>query len=227
MDDPLETITPELALVDPDLAAAARVWLASPGDCLAPRLRPAPAAVVRVPGRAQETRPPRSARLRRTTVRLAVAATWLVAIGIVGSSLLAFVPPPRSSRPQIQDDGAASVAGTVPQPSPQVEPSARIQAQERGSAVTTPNGGIEIRWPTDRRASLYNVIVLRDGARIDLWPTTNKAASTPPAALWIARRARGIQYRWFVYPGYRSGKSVHYGHVLAQGSTTARSVPRS
>jgi hypothetical protein len=226
MDHPVETITPELALVDPDFAAMARVRLASPGDCLAPRARPAP-RVERVPVRAHEAEPPRSARGRRTVERVAIVATWLLAAGILGSSLLAFIPPQRSSRPEIRDDGTAFAAGgTALQPSPAVQPPASIPAQGRGNAVTTADGGIEIRWPADRRATLYNVIVLRDGARIDLWPTTNETASIPPDALWVARRAKGIRYRWFVYPGYRSGKSVHYGPVLAQGSTIARSVPR-
>ncbi len=41
----VEQLTPELVLVDPDLAARARAELADPPDCLAPKPRPEPAIV--------------------------------------------------------------------------------------------------------------------------------------------------------------------------------------
>lgn len=74
-----EPISPELALVDPDLAARARAALPGPGSFGTPtrRARPAPAsAAAAAPAQAESTRPyPLWARV--------TAALWLLVLGIL------------------------------------------------------------------------------------------------------------------------------------------------
>jgi len=70
----MELITPELALIDPELAARARCLLPMPRDCLAPRPWPEPR--VEVPP-AVDTRAPRSP-------SLLVAVSALFVAGLIG-----------------------------------------------------------------------------------------------------------------------------------------------
>lgn len=84
----MQGITPELALVDSGLAAAARAFLPNPGDCLAPRPRPAAAAVA-----LQRAEEPSQQQRRSPLTLLATAAASLIICGALASPLLAFLPP--------------------------------------------------------------------------------------------------------------------------------------
>jgi len=235
MVDQVDNVTPELGLVDPILAALARARLPEPRDCLAvERRRPAAMrtstvghrleADVRQPPVARPPTAPGSSGL----VRLAVVSAWLLASAVIGSSLLAFIPPRGLSRPRLLTVGDAvrlSHRPIVGQQSATVSQARETLGGEsgRGVAVARPDGGISIRWPSARRAAFYNVVVFRDANRVDLWPTGDSVTYVVPRTLWIARGLKGIRYRWFVYPGQRTGRVVKFGRLLAHGVLVARS----
>ena len=109
----MQQISPELALVDPQLAAAARAQLRDPGDCLARRARVAPPAAATDDPVGQA---PARARARHILASVGMVVTWIAISALVASPLLAFLPPKASMQPQIleQDDDPAIVA-TSPQ----------------------------------------------------------------------------------------------------------------
>lgn len=80
-------------------------------------------------------------------------------------------------------------------------------------AEQTPVGtkAFNLRWQPVRGATLYNVILWRNGARaLDLWPTA--ASVRVPEG----RLAPGV-YQWFVYPAFGTGNARSYGRVVAHG----------
>jgi hypothetical protein len=249
----MRSISPELVLVDSELAELARELLPDAPDCLAPRssspcdsvLRaPAPVAVpVRRMGSssfgeqpAKELRLPER-RVRRRRIAVTIVAASTVSALVIVSPLVAFLPPPASERPRLADvtstrgsAGSLHIASTAPTtptvqsaakarpldkvmpPPPALQPGARRKSQP-SSPHTTP--AVVVRWPADQGAAFYNVILAREGERIDLWPKQNRISLTP-------ERGRGVTYAWFAYPAYRSNSRVRYGKLLAHGEVTIR-----
>ena len=213
MDDRIERVTPELALVDPILAAAARAHLPDPGDCLVVRRRPAFSTDPVAPAFQRELRalgPERQPRvgLRLPVRRVATAAVWLLPVLVVGSSLLAFIPPGGSSRPRFLSPARVEV------PAP-TESGARPPVALR--IVSGRDGRIAIRWPPDSTAAFYHLVLLGGGKRIDLWPNTNSAEYVADLVAPRPHPSRIVLYRWFVYPGYQSASGPEIGRALAHG----------
>ncbi len=200
-------ISPELVLVDPDLAAAARASLPEPPDCLATRPRiqgePTPSAVAPPHVGRVEDRP--RARGRRGLLRSALTAgAWLVLAGVMATPLLAFLPPAR----------APSLVGALPIQPPQLSTRPPQPVVEEG--IKDRSGSI-IRWRPVSGASFYNVILVRGSQRVDLWPTLPRVrvANSSPSNL---RSTPKMSYSWFVYPGFKPSKGkVRYGPLVAHG----------
>ena len=109
-----ELLSPELALVDPDLAARARAALPDPGSFAARYARPAPAsAAAAPPARSESTRYPIWARL--------TAALWLLVIGIlIGGAAIPHAQDTPRVLPRAEDPAAickppqTTIAPTLP-----------------------------------------------------------------------------------------------------------------
>lgn len=185
----MDVTSPELALVDPELAAAARRLLRRPGDCLAPRPRAGPVAA----------QPPVPAARRRPSV-LAVLATLVVAV-IVGSPAVDLIP-------------RSSAGPSFSEPSPTVVDPAREQPSADSPRIA---GATELRWPSVAGADFYDVVVWRDGERVlDVWPRTNSLVVPAGGALETRTLAPG-RYLWFVYAGFDGKTAPRFGELLAHG----------
>lgn len=102
----MQQISPELALVDPELAAAARARLRDPPDCLAPRPPVAPAAALADTVADAGGAPVRvRSRSRRIVTIVGTVAAWVVIAALLASPFLAFLPPDASMQPQILEQG--------------------------------------------------------------------------------------------------------------------------
>lgn len=107
---PLEHITPELALVDPDLASRARAALPEPATTLRPRPRPAAAPAAQV---THERHYPPWARV--------TAALWLLVLGIlVGGAAI----PHAQDKPRVipADEDPVATVCKPEKPSPSIPP---------------------------------------------------------------------------------------------------------
>lgn len=101
----MESLSPELALIDPELAARARACLPDPGDCLShvsrQLLTPAPAPSRALPaGRASTG--------RQLVGRGLGIASGVVVVGFLATSLLAFIPQGESARPEVVGNQSTS-----------------------------------------------------------------------------------------------------------------------
>lgn len=76
-----------------------------------------------------------------------------------------------------------------------------------------------LQWQPVAHATYYNVVLWRDGKRIlDLWPRAPRvelpatSANTEPH-----KRLSPGRYLWFVYPGFGTKPSRHYGALAGSG----------
>ena len=220
----MDSLSPELALVDPDAAASTRDDAAASArdDAAASARNDAAASTRDAPRRRQLSSTSREAALavrpapgdarapardgavtREGFLRRSSVATILGLVVVIVFGLQHAAP----SRAPVR---AGVANASRPSPS-KVERS--TPARTKG---TTRSHGITIRWPATRGADLYNVVLLRNGKRIDLWPTSNVVAVNGSGV----KRSRYVPagtYRWYSYPGFREGGRVRYGKLLAHG----------
>jgi hypothetical protein len=236
MDATPQVISPELVLVDPDLASVARLLLPEPSWSSGPRISGFELDPV-TPAGAAGPRDRRAAeRLKDlgTTLLLTVAAAsltlngFLIAVAMkTGTSAAAaqtvqersFVPDARLSVAHFSV--AATTATTVttaalPATTTTRKTTRRVSARPTAvvhRAVKT------LRWHAVTDATYYDVVLWRGGKRLlDLWPVT------PTVDLPTAQVNHGSQtrlspgrYLWFVYPGLGAKSSRRYGSLAASG----------
>lgn len=221
-----QPISPELALVDPELARIARELLPPPPDWSAPR-------------QSVDSVGDRTEHVSRSTARLpisriAVVLTFLAAV--IGPSLLTEVWQPASQRPTLEPQypphelplrgsgdgrrsGVASAKKTVVSAAEIVSPSTKAVAPSSTSPVASSTGSVAsatntaprhvssvvetvLRWTPTSNASYYNVVVWHGGERVlDIWP--HRSHVELPRA-WNYRgkayRLEPGRYLWFVFP---------------------------
>ena len=202
----MEPISPELVLVDPELAQRARALL--------PDLSPRETAVT-------AAAPP------------AARTTWLRARrdGLVRVAAWAAVPSIALNVALLRTDSAAEpapvaapsrvVTVTVAPIAPPTGPRHGVAAARHESELpsrpkaVSPHG--VLRWPRHTRAVAYDVVVWRAHRRIaDVWTPKPKIAVERVACDGARALAPG-RYMWFVYPLVKA-KPRRYGHLAKWGT---------
>lgn len=187
---PMQPVSPELVLVDPELAAAARLTLPDPGDCLA--LRPlGELARDRVP---PILRRPEPAPSRGWPATLGASVAWVALVGILGSSMLAFISPSESARPVLERAG---------------DPDSTNQRLQQGAAT--------IRWLSSPRAAGYSVVLVRGEKRYGFWSGGNRLGFAEQARGPAVEPISPGRYTWFAYPIYRAHGNISFGQAAGSG----------
>jgi hypothetical protein len=183
----MSVISPELALIDPELAAAASATLHEPGQFRpASSARPTPAQVepaLRAPASGEQKRPepvvvrPRARRRSRRVVLAGGASVVLATVALVVVS---------------------GVLGE--QPSPPVVDEAAIRAQTQASARRDAAESRLYAWPAVPGASAYQLIVRRSGTTV-FATVTSKPSLVVPTSLHLAPG----RYTWSATPASANG----------------------
>ena len=121
-------------------------------------------------------------------------------------------------------DSGESVAAPMPSGrSAEKTDRTKRDAPEVGSpAARGPETSSILRWRVVPDAVVYNVIFVRNGERVDVWPTVNHFDIVPSNA-GSKQQGRNVTYQWFVYAGFRRNRQLHYGALVAHGAVR---VPR-
>ena len=192
----MDTISPELALIDEGLRASGRRQTEAAqvdptarsriceGTLHAPRTPEIEREAARPLGTTPRSQCDRGRRARAVGVPVAIALSTL---GLVGMNVV------DASAPR---GPAADSAAT------RTSPEARRGGLQRD---------LELRWRPLPRAAFYNVILWRNGGRaLDLWP---KKAVVDLSGTSI----RPGVYDWFVIPALTTEHGYRYGRVIARG----------
>jgi hypothetical protein len=245
-----EQLSPELALVDPELARLARDRLPVPGETLSSATSTSPALATQAPPRLdadttdRKTPPQRRARRGRRVL--------LAAVGVVLAMTAIYAFAPASTvRDEFPSRGQkAAPTRTDRQPRSDRQPSPRAPARQTGRSAdvgttrvsrhsTSPTGAKRTRtkserpspfatrvfiWPAVRKASFYKVEFFRRGRRV-----FEALASTPRFELplrWVyrGRRYRLVEgsYSWRVSPAFGPRSRLRYGNPIIRSIWVAR-----
>ena len=241
--DELEVISPELVLVDPELASRVRpiewtgAWSPTvPTAEAMPAQTVAPGPIEAIVDLPRETGRPRSLLSLRSVVLAAATAGAGFAAGALlfghhgattdqAREAARGQPSPSRARPASQPKAAARAARPTPQT--QRTPT-RASASSRAPAHTSPHRSSRVSWQQTRFATFYNVVFVRGRSRrLELW-----TRQTELSVQSLRRRSdRGLgpgTYRWFVRPGYGNPRlrrlpgRTFYGPVVSRGMLIIR-----
>jgi len=199
----IEPVSPELALVDPELAERASALLPdAPGIRIAGRhetIELLPFSIPALPARS------------RITPALA-SATVLVALGVAGLAWL-MAPAVFPGEPVVEFDTPV-VAPTVP-PTPASSPtqSPTASTPQSGSPVTEPPRFV---WPAEPGVDRYRVALYRSGQKVFERDVGATALELPRAWTHEGRLyglTRGT-YRWVVWPLVGAGANTRPGPAI-------------
>jgi hypothetical protein len=233
-----EPLTPELALVDPELARRARERLPEPQEQqrgARPRVvarsesGPTPATILVEPPRRQggAARRPRRRRARRLLLVLVLVAAAAAAIVRVEplkrffwqSRQAAVTPttgPPATVSPP-RTPSAPSTAGAAPT-TPQATKRRRDSATPPRHATPPSASTRTFVWPPVAKASYYLVSFYRGGRKIFQARPSSARLVLPARWTFKGRRYSLVpgRYAWRVRPGYGRGGRVRYGPAIVR-----------
>ena len=212
-----DEVSPELVLVDPELARQARpvaltgAWtVAVRAAAIRARSTATPASATTSPTRWDA--PPKKSSLHRLSIAATAAAGgFLVVTTLAGTSDY------RSIEPQHQAPTKRVVTeGLAP------NPATKPTVQRLSSARRTQ----PVEWQRARFATFYQVVFVRQGARRLQIYTRRTALSV--RSLRSGQGLRIGRYRWFVRPGYGNPRlrnvpgRAFYGPVTSRGVVLVR-----
>jgi hypothetical protein len=215
-----EPLSPELALVDPELAARARAAL--------PELRLDEAAPRR--SEAPRPQPPSRARGRlraATVVVLVVSITLNVDLlterrstaeaEAPAPSAITAAPRTTKAAQRTTKTAAGGVKGAVEVRKTTATTPAKLRVRPRPRSTPAVSHAA-LRWPKAHAAHTYDVVIWRGHRRVaDVWTTRPQVdLRTLPC---VERRplATGGRYLWFVYPLLRSKPEARFGPLIRWG----------
>lgn len=188
----MELLSPELALVDSELADRARSALPDPDDCLAPR-------------NSASRKPVSSVDRRGIRPSLPATLALLLVALVAGSPVIDLIPRGTAGPSFVESELSVAAVDT-----------ATVRAASARSRTRHPRA-IELKWPVLASADFYNVVIWRDGVRLfDLWPVKN-AVSIPGNGVLESHTLVPGRYEWSVFPVFRRGQGTEYGSSLAEG----------
>lgn len=222
----LGPVSPELALVDPELGERARALLpATPGVRV--QSRPveavlAPPAVLTVPVEARPRRGPRIAALVVAVALSGGGAGWWAATTVQdGAPAVATRQPEIQSPTNTEPESFPPPAETPPTAPARTAPAPAVSAP--APAATQPSRTVapappRFVWPAQPEASGYRVALFRAGRRIFERDVVRPALALPLLWTYDGRShslTRGA-YRWVVWPLVGREKRVGTAIVSAQ-----------
>ena len=209
-----EPLSPELALVDPELAAWARTAL--------PELRlDEEPRVVEAPSPAGAPRP------RRGTGALRAAAAVVFVASLTLNADLLFE---RRSTAEAQEPLATSVTPTVPKAKapggvkgavevrkPKASPP-KLQLPKPPRSTRSAVSHAALRWPASSAARSYDVVLWRGHRRVlDVWTARPHVDLTTLPCIQRRPLKAGGRYLWFVYPQLATKPKVRFGRLIRWG----------
>jgi hypothetical protein len=209
-------ISPELALVSPELAERARALLPPPGTPFwRDRVRPEPAPVLELPLRERESEPasvePRADRRKvlMWTAERFVPSMVAGALAVVATVLLTMVAD--AVRPGVKSSAATT----------ELAP-ARKAAPEK-ARVAVPVGRV-LRWRAKPGAAFYDVQVYHGAEKVlEAWPAVARL-DLPRRWTFGAKthRLEAGMYRWYAWPAYFVNRKPRYGTQIVRATFIVR-----
>ena len=207
-----ELVSPELALVDPELAERARRSLPEP-DTLA-RLERAVRAPDAPPRARHALRTPTVA---RTAVLLVLGASLVLNVNLLTEG---------GTAPRVPDQPAKSAA-PIQKAAPRYGVSAAqrriVPPHVRHPGVARPRKALEapsltLRWPEAPSAVQYDLVIWRGHQRVlDVWRRTPRVDLADLPCTQARKLRPGLRYLWFAYPLLRGGSPQRFGPLLRYG----------
>jgi hypothetical protein len=241
----VEPLTPELALVDPELARVARGQLPAPGGTqlsMPTSTSAAPEAPPRFEVTGTEREPPPPPRRARRGRRVVLGAALLL---VAMATIYAFTPASTVREELSRRDAKTTPSGPTDH---QSTAKARANRTRRSaglsgakvsrhptsptgakttSAKSTPSSTSQARifiWPAVLHASFYKVEFLRSGKRVFEALTSRPRLELP--ARWVYRgrsfRLLAGVYSWRVSPAFGPRARLRYGDPIIRSTWTAR-----